>query len=166
MSGDGATADTATRGTGTDGGTTGQVVALWRKRAIRGVMDPSDRVTMVENHGILGDANAGRSKRQITVIEAEVSDQIRAELPDVDPAMRRANVMVRGIRLANARDRVLRIGEVRIRLLGETRPCERMDEACPGLMDALVPGLRAGSYCRVLSGGVVRLGDAVQVEPL
>ena len=40
-----------------------------------------------------------------------------------------------------------------------------MDAACPGLEEALGPGRRAGSYCRVLEGGVVRLGDEVVVEP-
>ena len=60
----------------------------------------------------------------------------------------------------------IRIGTVVLEIGGETRPCERMDEACSGLEVALKPGLRAGSYCRVLAGGVVKIGDEVTVEPV
>jgi MOSC domain-containing protein YiiM len=78
---------------------------------------------------------------------------------------RRANLLLDGLEPLDIVAGRIHIGSVVLEILAETRPCERMDEACPGLMQALVPGLRAGSYCRVLSGGVVRVGDAVRVEP-
>jgi len=78
--------------------------------------------------------------------------------------MRRANVMVSGIRLEGVRGQVLRLGGVRIRVWGETRPCERMDEQCPGLTAALDPHWRGGVYGVVLDDGDVRVGDAVALE--
>ena len=142
----------------------GTVRALWKKRALRGPMDPVEEVTLVDGEGIADDANFGRSKRQVTVIEEEVFDRIRAELPDVEPYMRRANIMVRGIRLEGTRGRVLRLGGTRLQVHGETRPCERMDAQVPGLTSALDPAWNGGVFATVLDGGALRVGDDVAWE--
>ena len=138
---------------------TGRVEALWTKRARRGPMDPAEGVRMAAGKGIETDANFGRSRRQVTVIEREVFETIRETLPDADPAMRRANVMVSGIRLKDTRDGILRLGAVRLHVRGETRPCERMDAQCPGLTAALDPDWNGGVYAVVLDDGEVRVGD-------
>jgi MOSC domain-containing protein YiiM len=143
----------------------GTVEALWIKRAHRGPMDPVDSVTMIGGRGIETDANSGRSKRQVTVIEKEVFDRIRTELPDAEPFMRRANVMVSGLRLQNTRGRILRLGDVRIRIWGETRPCERMDAQVPGLTAALDPHWNGGVFGVVLDDGEVRAGDSASLAP-
>ena len=122
-------------------------------------MDPTDELILIEGKGIGSDANLGRSKRQVSVIEKEVFDRIRSELPEVEPYMRRANVMVSGIRLENSLDHVLHLGDVRIRLIGETRPCERMDAQVPGLTAALDPHWGGGAYGIVLVDGEVSVGD-------
>jgi MOSC domain-containing protein YiiM len=142
---------------------TGRIEALWIKRAHRGVMDAAESVRLVEGEGIETDANFGRSKRQVTIIEKEVFERIVAELPDVEPYMRRANVMVSGIRLKETRDHVLHLGDVRIRVYGETRPCERMDAQVPGLTTALDPDWYGGVYGVVLDDGVVRVGDRAKM---
>ena len=82
----------------------GRVEAIWSKRSHGGVMDPARDVIAVEGKGLEGDANFGAT-RQVTVIEKEVFDRILAELPGADPAMRRANIMVSGIRLEETRMR-------------------------------------------------------------
>ncbi|MDH3270924.1 MAG: MOSC domain-containing protein [Gemmatimonadota bacterium] len=142
----------------------GRVEALWTKRARRGVMDAAQRLRLVEGKGIEGDANFGRSKRQVTVIEKEVFDRIAVGLPGVEPSMRRANVMVSGLGLKQSRGRVLRLGDVRIELFGETRPCERMDAQVQGLTSALDPDWNGGVYGVVLDDGEVAVGDEVRLE--
>jgi MOSC domain-containing protein YiiM len=144
----------------------GRVEALWRKRARRGVMDPVAEARFVEEEGIEDDANRGRRKRQVTIIEKEIFDHVTADLPDVEPRMRRANVMVSGVGLKESRGRVLRLGDVRIRLQGETRPCERMDAQVQGLTGALSPPWHGGAYGVVLNDGTVRVGDEVVLEDL
>ncbi len=143
------------------GGPSGRVEGLWTKRAHRGVMDARREATFVAGQGI--DGNTCRSStRQVTIISSE---QWRAMMDalgaDVDPAARRANVMVSGVDLADTRGRVLRLGSVRVRIRGETRPCERMDEALPGLRTAMDPEWRGGAFGEVLDDGVVTIGDAV-----
>ena len=142
----------------------GRLEAIWIKRAARGPMDPVAKATLVEGRGIVGNADQG-GWRQVTAIEKEVFDALRDELdPAPEPADRRANLMVSGVRLADTRDRHLRIGPCLIRIRGETRPCRRMDEACPGLRDALRPGWRGGVFGTVVRGGPLQVGDVVVLE--
>ena len=127
-------------------------------------MDPVDEARFVEGRGMADDANFGRAKRQVTIIEEEVFAEIARELPDVDPSMRRANVMVSGLRLQGSRGRILRLGGVRIRIHGETRPCERMDAQRPGLTAALAPSWNGAAFGVVLDDGTVRVGDDAAFE--
>lgn len=142
----------------------GRVEAIWIKPVRKGPMDPVSSAAFRTDAGIDGNANQG-GRRQVTVIEREVFERIREALPDADPAMRRANVMVSGVRLADTRDQVLRLGGVRLLIRGETRPCHRMDEQCPGLTAALDPGWGGGAFGVVLDDGEVSVGDAASIEP-
>ena len=144
----------------------GRIEALWLKRAHRGPMDPVQHVEFVVDQGLAG--SVGRSRRrQVTLIEREVWEAHMATLGgDIDPGSRRANVMLSGISLPNIRGCVLRIGTtVRITIGGETTPCERMEEALPGLQDLMRTDWGGGAFAQVLAGGMVRVGDPVEWEP-
>lgn len=126
-------------------------------------MDPVEQAMLVVDEGLVGNANRG-GRRQVTVLDAEAWERVAAELDvDVDPAARRANLLVRGVDLAATRGRYLRIGRGLIEIGGETRPCNRMDEACPGLQDALHPEWRGGVYGIVTVGGEIEVGDEVEL---
>jgi MOSC domain-containing protein YiiM len=142
----------------------GRLEAIWSKRAHRGPMDALDSATLVVGEGVLG--SVGKSKRrQVTVIEREVWDRVQEELQASIPySARRANLMVSGVTLEETRDRVLRIGETRIKIGGHTMPCERMDEACEGLRARLEPHWGGGAFAQVIVGGTIRVGDVVQWE--
>jgi MOSC domain-containing protein YiiM len=142
---------------------TGRLEAIWIKPAHKAPMVELGGVALVAGKGIIGNANQG-GKRQVTVIEQEVFDLLRSTLPGSAPIMRRANFMVSGIRLAHSEGTTLTVGGVRILLQGETRPCYRMDEQCPGLTAALDPEWRGGAFGVVLDSGEVRVGEAVSLE--
>lgn len=137
----------------------GRLEAIWLKRSHGGPMDPARRA-VVDAQGLVGSANRG-GRRTVTIIEREVFDRIRSELdPSVAPAMRRAGLMISGLPLEGSRGRLLAIGPVRIRVGGETRPCETMDEeGFPGLRAALSPHWGGGVYGRVEAIGEIAVGD-------
>lgn len=142
----------------------GRLHAIWIKRAHRGKMDEVPEATLAQGKGIVGDVNTSR-RRQVTIIEREVWDRLMKELGAVaSPAARRANLMVSGVPLFNTRGRVLRVGGVRLEIGGETTPCERMDDAVPGLRAAMRPEWGGGVFAQVLDDGIVTVGDAVRFE--
>ena len=141
---------------------TGELRAIWIKRAHRGPMDPVQAADLVAGRGLVGNADQGR-RRQVTLIEQEVWERLMSELGgDVPPAARRANLMLHGIRLQGTRGQILRVGDVRLRIYGETKPCERMDEALPGLRRAMYDDWGGGAFAEVLDDGTIRQGDVVE----
>lgn len=142
--------------------TTGKLEAIWIKRAKRGPMDFKEQATLVANRGIVGNADQGR-RRQVTVISKERWSELMAETgANLDPVARRANLLVSGIDLAESRGKTLQIGEVRIQIYNETRPCERMDEAHLGLREAMKSKWGGGAFGIVLNDGEIQIGDPVQ----
>lgn len=140
----------------------GKLEGIFRKRVRRGPMDSLERAELRPGDGLVGNADL-RTKRQVTILDADLWDRVREELgePDLDPRLRRANLLVRGVSLAGSRGRVLRLGATRVLIHGETTPCRLMDDAYPGLQEALRPDWRGGVYGEVLEGGPIAVGDPV-----
>lgn len=142
----------------------GHLESIWLKPAARAPMRLLERVGVTAGRGIDGNANGG-GRRQITVLDLDAWDRVENDLgASVDPAARRANLGLRGLDLEESRGRVLRVGDVRIRIGGETRPCRRMDDAHAGLQWALDPEWRGGAYGVALDDGEIRVGDEVAWE--
>ena len=140
----------------------GEIVAIWIKRFKRGPMDPVPEAELVAGRGIVGNANRG-GKRQVTLIDEARWREAQKEVGvDVPPAARRANVMLRGVDLERSHRKLLRLGACVIRIYGETRPCELMEETQPGLRKALSPRWRGGAFAEILEGGTIRVGDRAE----
>ncbi len=127
-------------------------------------MDPVDQADLRAGRGIAGNADQG-GKRQVTIIEREVWERLMRELgAHAPPAARRANLLVSGTSLLGTRGRVLKVGPCRLRMLGETKPCERMDEALPGLRQAMRSDWGGGAFAEILDDGTIAVGATVAWE--
>ena len=143
---------------------TGQIEAICVSPQKGTPKKPVQQATFVVDYGIQGDAHAGEWHRAISLLAGEEVDEWRQQLPDLGPGAFAENVVTRGIDLGRmglgSRLRIGRGVELVITQLGKEchgHRCtvfERMGEC-------LMP--RRGVFARVVSGGMVRAGDPVDV---
>lgn len=140
----------------------GSLLAIWAKGARGEPMMSRSEGDLIAGEGLRNSAPA-RGKRQVTVLSREAWERAAEEAgqPDADPALRRANLLVTGVDFRQTIGRTLAVGETRILIHGETKPCERMDGAALRMRDALAPDWRGGAFGEVVSGGTIRIGDPV-----
>ena len=139
----------------------GRVVALHLCKEHRQPMSPVQEATALSGLGLQGDNHAIKDNpRQVLLIDKETLDAI-----DIAPGTVKENITVAGIDLSLIRaGQVFFIGnEVTLEATGLCERCSRMDEIRPGLEKALDG--RGGILAMVLNGGILRVGDAVRVEP-
>jgi len=154
----------------------GRLGGIARHDRPHGPIETLGRVAVTAAEGVHGDirgavASTKRTrKRQVSLIEAE---SWAAALDDLGLAghdrlpwhARRANLLVEGLRLPREAGKVIVIGAtLRIEIMVETDPCERMDALVQGLRAALTPDWRGGLCGRVLTDGEIAVGDEVRIE--
>ena len=123
-------------------------------------------IEAIAGYGLAGDHYASKSngKRQVTLIQAEHLEAVAKILGtrEVPAGSVRRNLVVSGINLYALRDRKFRIGTVLLEGSGPCEPCSRMEEVLgPGGYNAMRG--HGGITARILQGGSLRAGDAVEV---
>lgn len=142
----------------------GEVLATWSKTADKGPMQVAAALDLEPGAGIV-DVPPEKQHRQVTLIDEAAWGRATTELGvAVDPMARRANVLLRGIELAETTGRRIRIGTTLLVVRGETVPCAQMDDAHQGLRKALEPEWRGGAHAEVLEAGRIAPGDQARFE--
>jgi MOSC domain-containing protein YiiM len=134
----------------------------------RQALIPCGEVEALAGRGLAGDhyRPGTRASRQVTLVQQEHLAVIASLLgiPLPDPGLLRRNVLVAGINLQALKGKRFRIGAVILEGTGLCHPCSRMEEALgPGGYNAMRG--HGGLTARILSGGRIRVGDAVEVPP-
>jgi len=118
----------------------------------------------VAGQGIEGDRykTQRNGPRQVTLIAAEDLAAIASFMGrDVSPELLRRNLVTSRLNLNALKERRILIGEVVLEASGECAPCSQMEANLgPGGYNA-VRG-RGGLTARIITGGEVRLGDAIE----
>ena len=144
---------------------TGTILAIARRNRTRAPMETLERASITVAAGLDGDVRGQLRGRQVTVLTREGWDAACADLGKALPwTTRRANILLEGLALPQAAGDTIRIGDVALRITGETDPCSRMEEQAAGLRDALAPDWRGGVTCEVAHGGEIVVGDAARLE--
>ena len=126
-----------------------------------------NHVEVIADHGLSGDHKTQRAggKRQVTLIQREhlatVAQLLRREA--IDPALLRRNLVVSGLNLLALRHERFRIGTVLFEGTGPCEPCSRMEEVLGAGGYNAMRG-HGGITARVLSGGVIAVGDTLRYE--
>ncbi|MFG0318544.1 MAG: MOSC domain-containing protein [Planctomycetota bacterium JB042] len=142
-----------------------QVLRLWIRPAPEAPPEERDALALEAGAGVVGDHTFGRM-RHVTIVFEDDWNRAAATLgPDpVDPAGRRANVLVSGGGGADWIGRTVRLGDAVVRIKAETAPCPVMERAAKGMMKALEPDAGAGVWGRVETSGRVAVGAVLAVD--
>lgn len=155
--------------------TAGRLGGIARHDRPRGPIETLARIVVNRAEGLHGDfrgaVRPGKStRRQVSLIEAESWAAAMADLRLTGEEalpwhVRRANLLVEGLRLPREPGAVIAIGaSLRIETTCECDPCSRMEEIALGLKAALMPDWRGGVLGRVLDDGEIAVGDEVRIE--
>ena len=143
---------------------TPRVVAIAVRTVENGPMREIESVRAHQDGGIDGDLPV-EPDRGITLMAREQWEEVTGELAVELPwHTRRANLLVEGLQMSDLLDQRLHVGEVELKITGETKPCGLMDQQHGGLRQALVPDLRGGVHGRVVRGGEIAVGDVISIK--
>ena len=137
----------------------GKIVHLQIKPADGEPMKTMASVEAIANQGLRDDANAGRNRRQVLIIERELLNEFDLPIGDV-----RENITVEGIKLAGTPAGVrMRVGQALLEATLECTPCQFIEDKRPGLREAM--NGKRGTLFRVIEGGEIKVGDEIQMMP-
>lgn len=120
-------------------------------------------IHVITQWGIEGDAHAGKTHRQISLLALERIAQMR--LPDgtsVRPGMFAENIATKGLALsAVGVGDCLRIGSVLLEVTQIGKSCHAQCAIAHTVGRCIMP--QEGVFAQVIHGGVIQVGDAIEL---
>jgi hypothetical protein len=136
-------------------------------------MQARDAIELVAGEGIAGDryrigveqgfySDKPEEGRQVTLFEEEVLDAIRRDYRmELSPEEHRRNITTKGVPLNHLVGSRFCIGGCLVEATRLSIPCRHIEEILgKAVFDPLVH--RSGLNCRILKGGIVRVGDPIR----
>ncbi len=120
-------------------------------------------ITLVVEHGVAGDAHAEGGRRQVSLLALESIEKMRAAGAEVKPGDFAENITTSGLAVETLPVGThLRVGpEAELVITQIGKACHTGCAIRELVGDCIMP--REGVFARVVRGGVVRPGDAVEV---
>jgi MOSC domain-containing protein YiiM len=135
-------------------------------------MQQVTEIQAIEGRGLAGDRYlmgtgywTAVDECQVTLIEAEALDDIRAETNvHVSSGEHRRNLVTRGIRLRELSGQRFSVGEAVLEYDRPRPPCRYIGSVTEHGMTKALGRSRGGICARIVETGVVRVGDAVELR--
>ena len=133
---------------------------------IKGVQkEKQASIELVVEHGIQGDAHAGKWHRQVSLLSYEKIEAFKKRGADVEDGAFGENVVVSGIDLsALPVGTLLQSGEVELEVTQIGKECHQHCAIYHAVGDCIMP--REGIFTRVLKGGVIGNGDTIEITKI
>lgn len=117
---------------------------------------------LIEEHGIEGDAHAGKWHRQVSLLSYETIEAFKARGAQIEDGAFGENVIVEGIDLIHLPVGTrLRCGEILLEVTQIGKECHSHCEIFKKMGECIMPS--NGIFTRVLHGGLMREGDEINV---
>lgn len=119
-------------------------------------------IELCEDHGVLGDAHAG-SGRQVSLLAIEGIRRMQEKMPELVPGDFAENITTEGlaVELLPVGTRLSVGGEAVIKITQIGKTCHNKCNIHKTVGFCIMP--KEGVFARVLTGGIVRKGDGIEV---
>lgn len=138
-------------------------IAVSKKKGTRKTI--VEEALLVADHGVEGDAHAGKWHRQVSFLASESIEEARKRGLDVDFGDFAENIATEGIKWTEVPIGTrVKVGEsalVEITQIG--KECHTKCAIFYMAGDCIMP--REGIFARVLQGGTIRCGDPIVLQP-
>lgn len=123
-----------------------------------------EKVRLIENFGLEGDAHGGNWHRQVSLLSYEKVRAFEEKGISVEDGAFGENLLVEGFDFKTLPIGTrLRCGEVLLEMTQIGKECHSHCEIYQAVGDCIMP--REGVFARVLHGGVIQIGDELEIVP-
>lgn len=141
----------------------GEVVSLNISLKKGVVKTPVERIRLIENFGLEGDAHGGEWHRQVSLLAIESIDTMRGKGIDLTNGIFAENITTKGIELKGLKiGTQFLLGESIIEVTQIGKHCHNDNCGVKKVVgDCVMP--REGIFAKVLKSGEVRVGDKIKL---
>lgn len=123
-----------------------------------------DKVRLIENFGLEGDAHGGNWHRQVSLLSYEKVRAFEEKGISVEDGAFGENLLVEGFDFKTLPVGTrFRCGEVLLEMTQIGKECHSHCEIYQAVGDCIMP--REGVFARVLHGGEIQIGDELEIVP-
>ncbi len=123
-----------------------------------------EKVRLIENFGLEGDAHGGNWHRQVSLLSYEKVRAFEEKGISVEDGAFGENLLVEGFDFKNLPVGTrFRCGEVLLEMTQIGKECHSHCEIYRAVGDCIMP--REGVFARVLYGGMIQIGDELEIVP-
>ena len=123
-----------------------------------------EKVRLIENFGLEGDGHGGNWHRQVSLLSYEKVRAFEEKGISVEDGTFGENLLVEGFDFKNLPVGTrFRCGEVLLEMTQIGKECHSHCEIYRAVGDCIMP--REGVFARVLYGGMIQIGDELEIVP-